>query len=231
MSGRGKITHGLISRKVLLGATVGTSLFFMIMGAVLWGGFNTAMEATNSLEFCISCHEMEEHLYRDYTKTIHFSNGAGVRATCADCHIPKPWIHKVARKIQSSRELFHKMLGSIDTPEKFEARRLQLARKVWKDMKATNSRECRNCHDFKTMNPNRQRSFARQQHISAMKVGNTCIDCHKGIAHVVPFAEIDYDEMEQLEAPDPSLVIPLPPQWQAFVDKQAADKAAKKTAR
>ena len=225
MTERGIQKPGLMSRKVVLSLTVGAALLFMLMGALLLGGFNASIEATNTLEFCISCHEMEEHLYRDYTRTIHYSNGAGVRATCADCHIPRPWIHKMMRKIQSSRELFHKMRGSIDTPEKFEARRLQLARKVWKEMKATNSRECRNCHDFKTMNPNRQQSFARQQHISAMQAGNTCIDCHKGIAHVVPFAEIDYEEMEQLEAPDPALAIPLPPQWQAFVDKQAAKKA------
>lgn len=225
MTERGIQKPGLMSRKVVLSLTVGAALLFMLMGALLLGGFNASIEATNTLEFCISCHEMEEHLYRDYTRTIHYSNRAGVRATCADCHIPRPWIHKMMRKIQSSRELFHKMRGSIDTPEKFEARRLQLARKVWKEMKATNSRECRNCHDFKTMNPNRQQSFARQQHISAMQAGNTCIDCHKGIAHVVPFAEIDYEEMAQLEAPDPSLAIPLPPQWQAFVDKQAAKKA------
>ncbi|HLY95659.1 MAG TPA: NapC/NirT family cytochrome c, partial [Sideroxyarcus sp.] len=28
----------------------------LLAGIVLWGGFNTAMEATNDLEFCISCH-------------------------------------------------------------------------------------------------------------------------------------------------------------------------------
>jgi cytochrome c-type protein NapC len=25
-------------------------------GIILWGGFNTAMEATNTMTFCISCH-------------------------------------------------------------------------------------------------------------------------------------------------------------------------------
>ncbi|MBI4989895.1 MAG: NapC/NirT family cytochrome c, partial [Rhodocyclales bacterium] len=29
-------------------------------GIIFWGGFNTAMEATNTLEFCISCHEMRD---------------------------------------------------------------------------------------------------------------------------------------------------------------------------
>lgn len=31
----------------------------LIIGIILWGGFNTAMEATNTETFCISCHEME----------------------------------------------------------------------------------------------------------------------------------------------------------------------------
>jgi len=224
MSGRGKITRGLMSRKVLLGATVGSSLFFMIMGAVLWGGFNTVMEATNTLEFCISCHEMEDYVYRDYTKTTHFNNGAGVRATCSDCHVPRPWIDKVARKIQSSNELFHKMLGSIDTPEKFDAKRLELARHVWNNMKATDSRECRNCHDYKTMDPEKQQPRAQKQHLDAMQAGNTCIDCHKGLAHKKMHEQLDDDELAELEAPDPSRAIPLPPQWQAFVDKQMAEK-------
>ena len=53
---------GLMSRKALLGTTIGAALFFMIVGVIFWGGFNTAMEATNTMEFCISCHEMEENV-------------------------------------------------------------------------------------------------------------------------------------------------------------------------
>ena len=227
MATRGRRKPGLMSRKVLLGTTVGASLIFMIVGVIFWGGFNTAMEATNTLEFCISCHEMEENVYREYTETIHYNNPAGVRATCSDCHVPRPWVHKVVRKIQATNELFHKALGSIDTPEKFDAKRLQLARNVWKTMKATDSRECRNCHDFATMDPETQQPRARKQHMNAMEAGNTCIDCHKGIAHKKAHDQLDDEELEQLEAPDPSLAMALPPQWQAFVDNQLAEKAEK----
>ena len=44
---------GLFSRKVLLGTTLGAALFFMIVGVVFWGGFNTAMEATNTLDLSL----------------------------------------------------------------------------------------------------------------------------------------------------------------------------------
>ena len=90
----------------------------LFAGIILWGGFNTAMEATNEMEFCISCHEMESTVYQEYKETVHFQNGSGVQATCPDCHVPRPWIHKMVRKIQASGELYHKVMGTVDTPEK-----------------------------------------------------------------------------------------------------------------
>jgi len=209
---------GMLSRKVILGTTLGAALFFMVVGVIFWGGFNTAMEVTNTLDFCISCHEMEENVYREYTKTVHFTNRSGVRATCSDCHVPDPWIHKVVRKVQASNEVLHKVLGTIDTPEKFDAKRLQLARNVWKGMKETDSRECRNCHDFNSMNPEDQKKRSRKQHINGMQAGNTCIDCHKGIAHTKVHDQLTDEELTEMETPNPADKRPIPPQWQAFID-------------
>jgi cytochrome c-type protein NapC len=158
----------------------------MIAGIIFWGGFNTAMEATNTETFCISCHEMRDNVYQEYRNTIHYNNRTGVRATCPDCHVPKDWVHKMIRKIQASKELYHKVLGSINTPEKFEAKRLELAQHVWDSMKATDSRECRNCHGFSYMDYTRQGRRAVAQHQEGFDQGKTCIDCHKGIAHQLP---------------------------------------------
>ena len=157
-----------------------------IAGIIFWGGFNTAMEMTNNEEFCISCHEMRVNVYEEYKDTIHYANRTGVRATCPDCHVPKEWVHKVVRKIKATNELFHKALGSIDTPEKFEAKRLKLARNVWTEMKATDSRECRNCHDYQSMDYVEQGRRSMKQHVKGLEKGKTCIDCHKGIAHSLP---------------------------------------------
>jgi len=207
-----------LSRKVILGTTLGAALFFMIVGVIFWGGFNTAMEVTNTMTFCISCHEMEENVYREYRDTIHYTNRSGVRATCSDCHVPDPWVHKVVRKVQASNEVLHKVLGSIDTPEKFDAKRLKLAKNVWKAMKETDSRECRNCHDFNSMNPENQKKRSRKQHINGMQAGNTCIDCHKGIAHSKVHDQLTDEELTEMEMPNPDDKRPIPPQWQAFID-------------
>jgi nitrate/TMAO reductase-like tetraheme cytochrome c subunit len=117
-------------------------------GGIFWGGFNTTMEYTNTLEFCVSCHEMDQLVYQEYKKTVHYKNPSGVRVICSDCHVPKQRTAKLWRKIQASNELYHKLLGTIDTPEKFEEKRLKLAEHVWASMEATDSWECRNCHSY-----------------------------------------------------------------------------------
>lgn len=158
----------------------------VVTGIIFWGGFNTIIEATNTEQFCISCHEMRDNVYQEYKDTIHYSNRTGVRAICSDCHVPRSWIHKIARKVQASNELYHKLAGTIDTPEKFNKNRLVMAKRVWKVMKETDSRECRNCHHFNYMDFEEQGSIARKRHIRSVKQGKTCIDCHKGIAHELP---------------------------------------------
>jgi len=200
----------------LLGASFGAALAFFVAGIIFWGGFNTAMEATNQMEFCISCHEMRDNVYAEYVSTIHYSNRSGVRATCPDCHVPDPWIHKIARKIQASNEVYHWLMGSVDTPEKFDARRLYLAKRVWKAMKETDSRECRNCHNFESMGPEMQKPRSRRQHLNAFKTGQTCIDCHKGIAHKDVRDQLTDEELEALEESEPKFIRELPPAWAEF---------------
>jgi cytochrome c-type protein NapC len=158
-----------------------------IAGIVFWGGFNTALELTNSEKFCIGCHEMRDNVYQELQTTIHFTNRSGVRAHCPDCHVPHQWTDKIARKMQASKEVWGKIFGTIDTREKFEAYRLELAQHEWARLKANNSLECRNCHGFDYMDFTRQSPRAVQSHSTLLATGEkTCIDCHKGIAHRLP---------------------------------------------
>ena len=117
------------------------AVVFFAGGIIFWGGFNTALEATNTLEFCTSCHEMRDTVYKELQQTIHWSNRTGVRAIGSDCHVPKDWTHKMIRKSKASFEVWGKLVGSIDTPEKFEARRMTLATHEWERMKDSGSRD------------------------------------------------------------------------------------------
>ena len=165
-----------------------------VAGILFWGGFHTGLEMTNTLEFCTTCHEMRDTVYQEYKQTIHYSNRSGVRAICSDCHVPKDWVHKMIRKSKASLEVWGKITGSIDTKEKFEAKRMTLAGHEWERMKESNSRECRNCHDFDAMSSELQKQTPYRKHMKAKEEGKTCIDCHKGIAHQLPK---EYEEPDE----------------------------------
>jgi cytochrome c-type protein NapC len=156
-------------------------------GVIFWGGFNTALEATNREKFCVSCHEMNTNVYEELKQTIHFTNRSGVRATCPDCHVPHQWTDKIARKMQASKEVWGKIFGTINTRDKFVAMRRELAEHEWARLKANNSLECRNCHSTESMDITKQGARAARVHQRYLFTGErTCIDCHKGIAHQLP---------------------------------------------
>lgn len=154
-------------------------------GALFAGAFNTGIGVTNEMEFCTSCHSMQIVL-EEFKETAHYSNPSGVRATCADCHVPQEFGPKMVAKVIAIKDVYHEILGTIDTPEKFEAHRWDMASRVWDKMKATNSRECHACHDFSSMDLTAQTRSARNRHARAEDEGQTCIDCHKGVAHKEP---------------------------------------------
>ena len=115
---------------------LGTLLLIgFVGGIVFWGGFNTGMEKANTEEFCISCHEMRNTVYQEYMDSVHYNNRSGVRATCPDCHVPHEFVPKMIRKLKASKELYGKIFGVIDTPQKFEAHRLTMAQNEWRRMK------------------------------------------------------------------------------------------------
>lgn len=169
----------------------------VVFGMLLWGGFNWSLELTNTEAFCVSCHAMRDYVFKEYKRTIHYNNRTGVRASCPDCHVPREWVHKVVRKVQATNELYHWLRGSIDSPQAFEAKRGVLARQVWSTMESTRSRECRNCHDIEFMTTARQSNSARIMHELGARWDNTCIDCHKGVAHTLP---ADFDASATMDA-------------------------------
>ncbi|MDO5641589.1 MAG: NapC/NirT family cytochrome c [Paracoccus sp. (in: a-proteobacteria)] len=196
-----------------------------IGGILFWGGFHWSLEMTNTEEFCTSCHTMEVNL-GEYRETVHYNNHSGVRAICSDCHVPHEWHHKIKAKIMAVKDVYHEVAGTISTPEKYEAHRLTMASAVWRKMKASDSRECRNCHAFDYMDFTIQETRAATAHQRAIDENMTCIDCHQGIAHkLAPGSEQEYRRVVQElteqgliappggTAPGPqSLLISTPPQ-------------------
>ena len=165
-------------------------------GIVFWGGLHTVLELTNTEAFCISCHQMRDTVYKEYTSSVHYKNASGVRATCPDCHVPKEWGPKLIRKFAATNELYHAVVGTIDTPEKFEGERLNMAKRVWASMSAADSRECRNCHVKEAFDTEKMKKPTEAQRMTkGLASGETCISCHKGIAHKLPDLSQGYQSM------------------------------------
>ncbi len=177
-----------------------------VAGAFFWHYFNVGMQATNEEAFCISCHTMGDNLLPELQKTVHWQNRSGVRARCPDCHVPHDFTDKVARKMQASKEVWGKIFGTVDTPEKFDAKRLELAQHEWTRLKANDSLECRNCHNYESMDFTRQSQRAQNMHSTYLaNKEKTCIDCHKGIAHNLPHIPPGYGPSDT-----PGQMVPSP---------------------
>jgi nitrate/TMAO reductase-like tetraheme cytochrome c subunit len=184
-------------------------------GILIWGGLNTGMEYTNRTEFCLSCHTMRTP-YEELKKTVHYSNRTGTSVGCADCHVasskePFDYARKLTQKVFASKDVIGEILGTIDTPEKFEAHRLTMAKRVWAHMKESDSKECRNCHKFDKMDTTKQKDRSVVKHEGAREDGKTCIDCHKGIAHKPVHHLLEKDGQAAAAAAPPSVEPPAPP--------------------
>ncbi len=167
--------------------------------------FSVALHMTNETDFCTSCHSMQINL-KEYKKTVHYQNHSGVRAICSDCHVPKAFLPKMVAKVMAAKDVYHELLGTLNTKEKYEKHRWDMARRVWAKMRATDSRECRSCHSWDAMkygvrdeddDVRPQGKRARKRHQRAQKQGKTCIDCHQGIAHEEPEEPEESEGREQ----------------------------------
>ncbi|WP_375750477.1 NapC/NirT family cytochrome c [Vibrio sp. HN007] len=180
--------------------TIVILLIGLAIGWITLGGTQVVMHATSDTEFCLSCHTMQIP-FEEYQGSIHFSNAKGIRAECSDCHIPKDPIDYVWTKVRASKDIYHEFVtGKIDTEEKYEEHRMAMAQTVWDQMKANDSATCRSCHDFGAMDTYEQSENAVKMHEYGQENNLTCIDCHKGVAHFPPTAEMDSEAYDNLVA-------------------------------
>ena len=178
-------------RWFLLGVPAGGLLAFFV-GIGFTGSFFGALKYASTDAFCTSCHEMDTP-FQELTHSVHYSNVLGVRASCADCHVPPAFMPGLMRHMAASLEVWAHLTGELGTPAKYESHRLELAQKIWRELKANDSAECRSCHTPSAMARVRQPSTgATGAAISpatmhqSLATSYTCIDCHKGLAHALP---------------------------------------------
>ena len=160
----------------------------LVVMVVVGGGATVAaavtVHMTSTEEFCSSCHAKDAAA--EFKDTIHDKNRTGVRAGCADCHLPKELVPMMVRKVKAAKEVWGHFTGVINTKEKYDKHRYEMAVNEWTRMKGNNSQECRNCHDLAKADPEKQSEKARERHAKVIADRTDCIDCHFGIAHNEP---------------------------------------------
>lgn len=162
-------------------------LLMLILGAMGLGSVNWVVHRTSDTAFCLSCHSHERFIKAEYEASGHFKNEVGVRAACADCHLPHDsWFELMFTKVLVSKDVIGELAGTISTREKYEARRGEMAQKVWGQMLANGSKFCRSCHSFQAMDLTAQGGAPARQHKKALQTGMSCVECHRGIVHKLP---------------------------------------------
>ncbi len=175
-------------RWYLLGIPLG-ALLALVAGIAVTGGAAVALHYSSSEAFCTSCHEMSAPA-AELAHRVHGSNALGIRATCADCHIPPGFLAGTWRHMTSGlRDSWGHLRSTLGTPEAYAARRLEMAQRVWQDLRADDSAECRSCHTVGAMaaaDHPAQVAIAPEVMHQSLPRSYTCIDCHQGIAHDLP---------------------------------------------
>ena len=129
-------------------------LFFALVAVVvLYSGTAVSMKATDSKEFCGSCHVMNE-----VVRTHQFSTHANL--SCNDCHAPHDLVSKIPFKAQAgAKDIYINTFGTVD----------DVIHATDKTKEIVNQ-NCKSCHEMTNVNV-------------AMDTKEYCFDCHRTVPH------------------------------------------------
>ncbi|MGI9205677.1 MAG: NapC/NirT family cytochrome c, partial [Woeseiaceae bacterium] len=106
-------------------------------------------------------------------------------------------------KMVVSLDIIPEVGGKLDTAEKYEAHRAEMAESVWRQFKENDSKFCRSCHSIDAMDLDSQERRTARQHSRATERGETCTDCHYGIVHELPENAAEIIDRLQVEYAPP----------------------------
>ena len=161
----------------LIGA-VGFALFIVLI--------SVTMARTSSMDFCLSCHEMERYK-TELEKSSHAVDEDKKAMECRQCHIPNQFGLKylTVKTVSGLRDMWVHNFGD---PKNLDRRALQdTARRFIVDD------NCRHCHQdlFKTVKHEPLSEIGRLSHEAYLgRNGNTkrgCAGCHFNMAHLPDF--------------------------------------------
>jgi len=198
-----------------------------VIGSVTLFATQKTLHYTSTTEFCTSCHSQQIPA-EEWRGTLHFSNATGIRAGCQDCHIPHEGMEYLTTKIGGLKDVYGEITGKIPDAEAYEAQRAHMAQAVWDKFEKNDSATCRSCHNTEAWDLFSQTPKAAEEHMSMEETGETCVDCHRGIAHFPPeqtelagAAEQRLITVSEQTSPDSEIFYPIS-RRPLFTDKDKA---------
>ena len=160
-----------------------TAFVAFVIGGLAGVVFALAAEQIDHLtttdKFCTSCHAMQSYIANaeTYKSSAHQTTASGVRASCADCHIPKGLVSATYTHIvRGIGDLWGQVRFDYEDPMVWEAEKARLAYAVRDWLRANDSVTCQSCHEEAAVKEHRE-------HEEIHKTGMTCIDCHYNLVH------------------------------------------------
>jgi cytochrome c-type protein NapC len=156
-----------------------------VAGVVFWGGFNTALELTNTEKFCTGCHEMRDNVFAELKSTIHFTNRS-VRARAVPIATSAQVVDRQDRAQDASLQ---GGLGPSIRHHRHKENSSTIGSSCATRMGTLQGQRLPGMpqlpqHRSMDIPSSRRASVAHQRFLFTAE--KTCIDCHKGIAHKLP---------------------------------------------
>ena len=151
---------------------------FIVLPFFSWLITDEGITATSDATFCVSCHSMEP-FENAHTADIHGGNNAhGVRATCAQCHLPhdSSFNYMVTKARTGIHDLWVENFGDPENIN-WEAKRLNREDYVY-------DTGCITCHtnlQEATMATNKGFIAHRDYYLGI--IDDVCVTCHENVGH------------------------------------------------
>ena len=158
--------------------TLGAILAFVILPFISWLITDEGITATSDATFCVNCHSMAP-FEKAHTADIHGGRNAhGVRATCAQCHLPhdSSFNYLVTKARTGIHDLWVENFGNPETID-WEAKRAYREHYVYDS-------GCVTCHtDLQKATMATNKAFVAHRDYYLGIIDDQCVTCHENVGH------------------------------------------------
>ena len=151
---------------------------FIVLPFISWLITDEGITATSDATFCVSCHSMEP-FGKAHNADIHGGQNAhGVRATCAQCHLPHD--SSLNYMVTKARTGIHDLwVENLGDPENIDWEAKRAHREDW-----VYDSGCLTCHtNLQEAMMATNKAFVAHRDYFLGAIDDQCVTCHENVGH------------------------------------------------